>query len=177
MSRTAGCLLRALPICAALAVGSSGSSHDAGGAGGSGGASGSGGGGSGGGGGAGGSVVGSCPGAVPADGQACTVAGSCFYEDCAGSGRTAATCVNGAWAVETGPCTGVFCQSQTCAIGQVCVVRAGGALLVDCASNTCGSAAIGCGCLQSCAGTCTLTGSLQTGVTIQCNTCPSNQCA
>jgi hypothetical protein len=177
MSRTSRSFLRALAVCAALAMGcgSSGSSNDASGAGGSGGG---GSGGSGGGsGGAGGSVLGSCPGAAPADGQACTVAGSCFYEDCAGSGRTVATCVNGAWAVETGPCTGVFCQSQTCAVGQLCVIRAGGALLVDCASNTCGSAAIGCGCLQSCAGTCTATGSLQTGITIQCNTCPSNQCA
>lgn len=175
MSWTARSSLRALSVCAALAVGcgSSGSSTDASGAGGGGA---SGGGASGGAGG--GAALGNCPAAEPADGQACSVAASCFYEDCAGSGgRAVATCSNGAWAVETGPCTGVFCQSQTCAVGQVCVVRAGGALLVDCAANTCGSAAIGCGCLQSCAGTCTVTGSLQTGVTIQCNTCPSNQCA
>jgi hypothetical protein len=190
MSRTARFLLRAVPVCVALATGcgTSASSDDAtgiGGSSGSGGSSGAGGSGVGGTGGAsarggtgggGGSVLASCPGVAPAPGQGCNAAASCFYEDCAGSGRTVATCTNGAWAVETGPCTGVFCQSQTCAVGQVCVVRAGGALLVDCASNTCGSGAIGCGCLQSCAGTCAVSGSLQTGVTIQCNTCPSNQC-
>ena len=80
------------------------------------------------------------------------------------------------WSVETGPCTGVLCQSQTCAVGQICVERAGGALIVECAANTCGTGAIGCGCLQSCLGTCAVGGSLQSGVTIQCNTCPSNTC-
>ena len=55
-------------------------------------------------------------------GAICNGALTCFYEDCAGSGRTVASCVNGAWSVETGPCTGVFCQSQTCQPGEVCVI-------------------------------------------------------
>jgi hypothetical protein len=84
--------------------------------------------------------------------------------------------VNGAFGIETGPCTGVFCQSQTCAVGQLCSIRAGGALLAECIANACGAAAIGCGCLQSCIGTCTVGGSLESGVTIQCNTCPTNLC-
>jgi len=196
MSRTARVLVHVLPVCAALAAGcgTSASSNDAGGTAGAGGSAGSGGaagdgsgrgGASGGisggggatGGGGGGSVVASCPGAAPADGQACTGAGSCFYEDCAGSGRTVATCAKGAWAVETGACTGVFCLSRTCAIGQICIMSAGGALLVDCVPNTCGNAAIECGCLQSCTAACSVAGSLQSGVTIRCNTCASNQCA
>ena len=59
----------------------------------------------------------------------------CFYEDCAGSGRTVASCVNGAWSVETGPCTGVVCQSQICQPGEVCVIprrrRAAGRLRAE----------------------------------------------
>jgi hypothetical protein len=167
---------RAWSACVLVIVlagcGTASSPGDAGGGAGSGG-----GGSSGGGSGGGGAAAANCPGAAPIAGQTCNVAASCFYEDCGASGRTVATCANGAWNVETGACTGVFCHSQTCAVGQVCLMLAGGALLVDCVANTCGTGAIGCGCLQSCAGSCAVTGSIQTGVTIQCNTCPSNQCA
>ena len=128
------------------------------------------------GGGAGGSSETACPAAPPAPGALCTGYQICFYEDCAGAGRTVARCVNGAFSLETGPCTGVFCQSQTCQPGQLCSIRAGGALLAECVANACGAAAIACGCLQSCSGTCTIGGSLESGVTIQCNTCPSNLC-
>jgi hypothetical protein len=31
--------------------------------------------------------------------------------------------------------------------------------------------------LQSCSGTCTVNGSVASGVTIMCNTCPTNTCA
>ena len=149
------------------------SSNDA--AGGGSGGGGSGGGGSGGGG-SGGAPAATCPTAPPAAGAICSRPPTCFYEDCAGIGRTVASCVNGAWSVETGPCTGVFCQSQTCQPGEVCVIRAGGALLVECTQNACGAAAVSCGCLQSCFGICTVGGSLASGVTINCNTCPSGLC-
>jgi hypothetical protein len=127
-------------------------------------------------GGAGGSSMASCPAAAPVSGANCSGAQTCFYEDCAGAGRTVASCANGTWTVQTGPCTGVFCQSQTCAVGQVCLMLGGGALLVQCVDNACGTAAISCGCLQSCAGSCFVGGSLQAGVTINCNTCTSNLC-
>jgi hypothetical protein len=132
--------------------------------------------GSGGSGGAGGSPAPACPTAAPARGASCAGALQCFYEDCGAGGRTVASCVNGTWSVETGPCTGVFCQSQTCEPGALCLMRAGGALLVECVQNACGAGAISCGCLQSCVGTCSIGGSLQSGVTIQCNTCASNLC-
>ncbi len=171
--RVSGALLLLLAIGAPAATpgcGNGGSTNDAGGgSGGSAGASGSGG--------SGGSPVASCPAAAPASGASCSGAASCFYEECAAGGRTVARCASGAWRVETGPCTGAFCQSQTCAPGQVCLMLAGGALLVECVQNTCADGAISCGCLQTCAGTCTIGGSLESGVTIQCNTCPSNQCA
>jgi hypothetical protein len=145
--------------------------------GGSGAAPADGGGGASGSGGAGGSAVMACPAALPVSGAACAGAPTCFYEDCEVTGRSVARCTNGAWTVETGACTGVYCLSQTCAPGQLCLMSGGGALLVQCIDNGCGSAAIACGCLQSCAGNCTVGGSLSSGVTIQCNTCPSNQCA
>jgi len=187
MRRPDGTGLRAfatIALCLVAGCGTSNSSNDASGGAGSGGGGsiGSGGSmgsaGSTGSGGGGGSPLASCPGAVPTEGAPCSNVASCFYEECTAGGRTVASCTNGAWSVETGPCTGVFCLSQTCAIGQVCLMRVGGALLIDCVPNTCGASAIGCGCLQSCAGSaCTVGGSLQSGATIQCNTCPSNQCA
>jgi len=136
-----------------------------------------GGGGASGSGGGGGSVAISCPATVPVSGGACTGTAACFYEDCAAAGRTVARCASGAWTIETGACTSVTCQSQMCAPGQLCLMSGGGALLVQCIDNACGAAAIGCSCLQSCAGSCTIDGSVQTGVTIHCNTCTSNQCA
>jgi hypothetical protein len=118
-----------------------------------------------------------CPTEPPASGAACSGTGNCFYENCAAAGRTVASCTGNAWSVETGPCTNVFCQSMTCGPGQVCMMLGGGALLISCVENSCGTAAITCGCLQSCAGSCVVSGSAHDGVTINCNTCPSNQCA
>ena len=118
-----------------------------------------------------------CTTAAPTSGAACSGTGRCFYEDCAGAGRTIASCNGATWTVETGPCTSVFCQSMTCAAGQICMMLGGGALLISCVENSCGSGAIMCGCLQSCAGSCVVNGSLQSGVTINCNTCTSNICA
>jgi hypothetical protein len=160
------------------AAGGSGSGGASGAAGaGSGGTTGAAGSGSGGRGGGGGASAPVCPAAPPAPAASCTVAQTCFYEDCSDTGRTVARCVDGAWSVEKAPCTtGVPCQGQTCAVGQLCVQRVGGALIAECDQNTCGTGPIGCGCLQSCFGTCTVGGSVQSGVTIMCNTCPSNTC-
>jgi hypothetical protein len=144
---------------------------------GGGGAGGDGGGGSTGSGGGGGSAAAvACPTAAPTSGTACSGTAQCFYEDCSAAGRTVASCAGGTWTVETGPCTNVFCQSMTCAPGQICMMVGGGALLISCADNSCGTSAVSCGCLQSCAGSCSIYGSLQSGVTISCNTCGSNLC-
>lgn len=160
------------------ATGGHGGAAGSGGTGGTGGTTGAGGsgaGGAGGGGGAGGSSA-DCPASRPTSGAGCSGTQTCFYEDCTDTGRTVARCTNGAWTLETGPCTTVTCPGQTCPSGQICVQRLGGALFVDCVQNTCGVGAIGCACLQSCVGTCTIGGSLPTGVTIQCNTCPTLTC-
>jgi hypothetical protein len=169
MPRTAGAVLAVAAMCAlgeAVGCGAGGAAVDAAGGGAGGGGPGGGGGGQ----------AAECPATVPAPGAFCSGTPICFYEDCAGIGRNVARCMNGAWSVESGPCTDVSCQSQTCPPGQLCLIRAGGALLVDCVQNACGAAAIACGCLQSCIGTCTVGGALASGVTIQCNTCPSNLC-
>jgi len=162
-----------------------GSAGNAGGRGGAGGASGGAGGASGGSagtGGAGGTSAPACPAAPPQSGSNCAPGLSCYYEDCAGAGRTVATCVAGSvssprWQVTTSACTAVTCpnpaSSTMCAAGQVCVVRVGGALFADCVCNSCGTSAISCGCLQSCSGTCTVIGSAQGGVSVLCNTCPA----
>src|SRR6185369_4339466 len=104
---------------------------------------------------------------------------TCFYEDCSGAGRSSATCSGGVWNVITGPCTSTICTQQvmTCPAGQICMESAGGALLVTCVPNTCGKGPIQCSCLQSCFGDCVTTGSVNGGVTVYCNTCPSNTCA
>jgi hypothetical protein len=167
------------------AVGGSGGAN--GGRGGSGGASGGGGRGGagaagrgGGAGGGGGSTPARCPVSPPAAGGPCDGQG-CFYEDCPGTGRTAASCTNGVWVVDRRPCGTVTCRSMagellTCAIGQVCFQTAGGAISpVMCIQNGCGTGAISCDCLQ-CAGTCSVSGSADSGYYVFCNTCPQGGC-
>jgi hypothetical protein len=128
-------------------------------------------------GGGGGSAASPCPASLPTLNETCTVPRSCYYEDCSDTGRTIARCVDGAWSLDTGPCaSGVFCQAETCPIGQICLERIGGALITECVQNTCGAGPIGCDCLQSCTGSCTVGGSVPSGVTIMCNTCPTNTC-
>ncbi len=149
--------------------------------GGSGGSGGSGGaGGAGGAGGVGGTVASTCPSSPPQAGAPCNVQ-SCFYEDCAGVGRTTASCANGVWVVDRAPCAAATCPgigaSVTCPAGQICSQRAGGAVQpVECVSNGCGTGPISCDCLLSCAGTCTVTGSAATGFHAFCNTCPQLGC-
>jgi hypothetical protein len=128
--------------------------------------------------------VATCPATAPQSGSNCDVPVTCVYEDCAGAGRTIATCVAGSvssprWTVTTGACTVVTCptpSSVTCPAGQVCLVLAGGAFLAQCVSNTCGTSAITCDCIQSCSGVCTVNASALTGATVSCNTCPQGGC-
>jgi hypothetical protein len=134
-------------------------------------------------GGTGGTSVATCPAAPPQPGSNCTGGLNCYYEDCAGAGRTIASCVTGSaaaprWQVTTGACTPVSCSSSSslpCPAGQLCYIAAGGAVLATCGPNTCGTSPISCDCLQ-CGGICTVNGSLQSGITVTCNTCPQGGC-
>ena len=67
-------------------------------------------------------------------------------------------------------------STMTCPAGQICVVRAGGAISTECVSNSCGTSAISCDCLQSCSGDCTVLGTSVGSVAIYCNTCPQATC-
>jgi hypothetical protein len=135
-------------------------------------------------GGAGGTSAATCPAVPPQPGGNCTVGLNCYYEDCAGAGRTVASCVAGSiveptWQVATGACTAVTCpnpSSLTCPAGQLCFISAGGAVLATCETNSCGTSLISCSCLQSCSGVCSVLGSVQTGITVSCNTCPQGGC-
>src|SRR5581483_4850351 len=125
-----------------------------------------------------------CPATVPAPQSNCSQLLNgriCYYENCSagGAGRSTANCTGGLWNVLAGPCTQVSCMGMTCPAGQICYESAGGALLVSCVPNTCGTGPISCDCLSSCISCpgASVSGSVNGGVTILCNTCPTNTCA
>lgn len=129
--------------------------------------------------GAGGSPMLGCPATAPSRGAACTPPrGACFYEDCAGVGRTAASCNNGAWAIQTAACGVVQCDgaSMTCSSGQMCAISQGGALLTTCTEPTCGAGPVTCACAGAVCTNCLIGGSVEQGVTVTCNTCPQGGC-
>jgi hypothetical protein len=175
------CLQPTNGMCVAGDGGSGTCSSSAGGAGGGGrgGADGRGGAGGQGGGGGGGAAGTACPPAPPVDGAPCA-GQDCFYEDCAGAGRTVARChPEGTFEVVTTACTDVACSlssagGSSCPPGMICMQLAGGAVTEECVQNTCGTGPIGCGCLTSCAGACGVSGT-SGGIQVSCNTCPPGQ--
>ena len=126
-----------------------------------------------------------CPTAPPSAGQNCPAPMTCYYEDCAGAGRTVATCAfrteaQPHWLLSTAACGTVRCagfSSMTCPAGQLCVIHAGGTLSATCAANTCGTSAVTCGCFQSCDSNCTMMGAADGGFTLYCDACPIATCA
>jgi hypothetical protein len=125
-------------------------------------------------------VIPSCPATPPGASSCASNAQECFYEDCAGVGRSVATCTNGTWSVQRAACGAVECSaypaSKSCASGQICSVSEGGALLASCIENHCGTGPVTCECAASCA-SCSILGSLEQGVTVICGACPSGTCA
>lgn len=116
-----------------------------------------------------------CPQSSPADGSPCgpvPVTQTCYYEDCAGKGRTIATCTPGEsnWKVTTTPCTTVACEADPasaqgiiCAEGKVCIIAARDSSGIPalpalaCVDHTCGTGPITPECISSSYGTCTPT--------------------
>jgi len=93
--------------------------------------------------------------------------------------RSVATCVSGAWHVEVGACQTVQCgnpASMTCPSSDLCSVSVGGTLFVQCIENKCGKGPITCECAGACSN-CSITGSVNRGVSLTCNTCASPTCA
>lgn len=124
-----------------------------------------------------------CPASPPRDGEACVQLlqpFGCYYDDCSGAGRTRADCVaaqgaGGAaqlhWMVETTPCGALAAcegdgRSNSCMIGQACLVMEGGTISTQCVEHTCGAGPIACDCVKGCYPGCT-----QLGPTFVCSTC------
>jgi hypothetical protein len=82
--------------------------------------------------------------------------------------------VNGACGTVT--CLGAGAAGGTCPANKVCMIHAGGALLVDCIDNPCGSGLVSADCSTVTTG-CTPLLSTSSGLTFYCNTCPSGTCA
>ena len=127
-----------------------------------------------------GPALASCPSAAPRDGDPCGAAEICYYEDCAGTGRTVASCANDSWTVTVGTCKTATCRSGTagasCDAGQLCLAIASGVPIALCAPNTCGTGPVSCSCLQSCTGVCTVRGTATDGLIVSCNPCPAGGC-
>jgi hypothetical protein len=130
-----------------------------------------------------------CPQTAPSNASACgPVDFSCFYEDCAGAGRTQAACTTGKWTVQTAACTTTACAgggitpgTLTCDIGKICVRTTGGGgayvITPSCATNACGTGPITTQCIQGLSGSCFANTSLS-GVQVSCSlpsSCGSGQ--
>ena len=130
-----------------------------------------------------------CPQSAPSNATACgPVDYSCYYEDCAGAGRTQATCTTGTWSVQATACTSVTCvgggistSSLTCDAGKICVrtTSGGGAYMItpSCATNACGAGPLSLQCIQGLSGSCFLNTSTS-GAQVSCSlpsSCGSGQ--
>ena len=126
-----------------------------------------------------------CP-AVPSPNTACDSDGQvCYYEDCAGLGRSVATCQKRGgpvdrWSVDSVACDAVHCTglpgSMSCASGQVCAVSQGGTISGMCVQATCGTGPITCECAHASCADCAISGTPQQGFTVTCNSCPQGGC-
>jgi hypothetical protein len=131
--------------------------------------------------GAGGATGSPCPATPPTNGAACgAFAETCYYEECAGKGRTLADCPLGVWKVSTGPCSSQVCGSwdgrvsRTCAAGEVCYGWCGDD--ARCTPHTCGAGPITKDCVPGATGYCTLSGSISDGIRLQCQSRPGTGC-
>ena len=115
-----------------------------------------------------------CPRAAPKNGSTCSSAnGTCYYENCAGAGRTLATCSAGSWQVQSAACSSFACQAPdteggglTCAAGQVCVVTTDTSFTVTpaCVDQTCGTGPMSTDCIKGLSGSCSAKYALSGGV-------------
>ena len=102
----------------------------------------------------------SCPQAPPAEGATCRGNGAtCVYQNCAGAGRTEATCsADGTWKLTTMSCDAFKCvgagttsTTLICEAGEVCVLTTGGggaySVTPACIPNKCSPAALSLSCM------------------------------
>jgi hypothetical protein len=115
----------------------------------------------------------SCPDEPPADGAPCTGFRTCVWDRCPDGAVHTARCVDGSYDVTEEACATHSCIDTTCEAGEICVVRQGGAQLVECRPDPCGDGPIvgACACAACDGFPCTED---SRGVT--CNTCTSGIC-
>jgi hypothetical protein len=99
-----------------------------------------------------------CPKSAPQNGATCSTAqGTCYYEDCAGAGRTIAKCAAGSWQVTSVACGPYPCEvpnadagALTCAAGKFCVVSTDSSFRTTaaCVEHTCGTGPVSMSCIQ-----------------------------
>lgn len=127
-----------------------------------------------------------CPANPPGASESCNAGGVvCSYEDCAGAGRTVATCgqQGGArltWTTRTAACGAVQClglpSAMGCTSGQICSVSEGGTISGMCAESSCGTGPVTCACAHASCTDCLVSGSVEQGFTVTCNNCPQGGC-
>jgi hypothetical protein len=126
-----------------------------------------------------------CPQSAPKDGSTCEpVDHQCYYEDCAGAGRTLAQCTGSKWQVQTGACTSISCpgggmlspSTITCDAGKVCVRTTGGGgayvITPGCVDQRCGTGPVSESCIDVYQDSCAAHYSLS-GVTVNCSSSSS----
>ena len=128
-----------------------------------------------------------CPTTAPVGASSCDWNGQlCFYEDCAGAGRTIATCqkldsAGFSWSLHNTACGTVHCSglpgNMSCASGQVCSVSQSGTISGVCEQSACGAGPITCECAHASCTNCAILGSTEQGFTVTCNNCPQGGCA
>jgi hypothetical protein len=118
-----------------------------------------------------------CPYAPPKDGTYCgTATFTCYYEDCAGAGRTVATCASQAWQAESAACDSFACQAEganaeplTCAAGEVCMLTRNTSFTwtAACVEHACGTGPMSTDCLNGLGDSCSAEYKLS-GVVVTC---------
>jgi hypothetical protein len=114
--------------------------------------------------GSGGATEGDCPSSPPAMDADCSgPLEGCFYEDCAGEGRTLAFCLSGSWEVRRAACE---VSSDGCQPGEYLYTYEGGALFSECRPNPCAPGLI----TEECLGAegCTLGFLVEEGANVRC---------
>ena len=99
----------------------------------------------------------SCPATLPAPGATCSTAGVCNYSDCAGVGRSIATCDGVKFSVTTDPCQSEPCgttglQPLYCLPNEICIEHQAGNSWHECRPDPCAPGAQACSCASALCG-------------------------
>ena len=125
-----------------------------------------------------------CPPNPPGPSAGCNTVGVvCYYEDCAGAGRTVATCqqqtsARANWSLQVAACGATQCiglpSPMSCTSGQICSVFESGVIAGgNCAQSSCGKGPVTCECAHASCTDCEIRQRHAGLHTVTCNNCPS----